>query len=512
MKQQLRALERDLRSNFPETRISTSTADRVIYSRDMWPRALIAVQAGSPKVFPPHVVVWPETVDEIATAVQVANRHAIPIVAWGGGSGVCGAAVASAGGIILDLKRMNRVEEISHEDLLGTAEAGIIGQHLEERLNLEGLTMGHFPASIYCSTLGGWVATRSAGQMSTRYGNIEEMVEGLEVVTGSGKRMFVDARADAQLFHALVGSEGTLAIICKVIVRLLRLPPRRSFYAYALPTVDHGVEALRRVMQLGLKPSVLRLYDQLDSFLAKTGGDELRGSGDRIKELIKSGLHGVGDNVRRRLLGLALNHAGQVHSIAGALSRRFNSTCRLIVGYEGERSEIEVEASLVHNELIKLGARGIGAEQGEAWYRNRYAVAFKQSPIFSAGAFVDTMEVAATWSNLLQVYNAVCHALSARAIVLAHFSHAYATGCSIYFTFSSSANSTEEAQTLYDELWNKGLAAAHDAGATISHHHGIGLNRAPFMKHEHGEALDLHRSFKCFFDPKNILNRGKLGL
>ena len=174
-------LASDLLSILPQERITQGSAERLVYSRDMWPRTLLAVRDNQPIISPPDFVVWPASAAEVAEIIRIARVHQVAVVAWGGGSGVCGGSMASRGGIIVDLKRMCALVDVSRENHLATFQTGIIGQTLEDQLNLHGLTLGHFPASIYISTLGGWLAARSAGQLSSRYGKIEDMVYGLEI-------------------------------------------------------------------------------------------------------------------------------------------------------------------------------------------------------------------------------------------------------------------------------------------------------------------------------------------
>jgi alkyldihydroxyacetonephosphate synthase len=186
--------------------------------------------------------------------------------------------------------------------------------------------------------------------------------------------------------------------------------------------------------------------------------------------------------------------------------------CLRIVGFEGERSLCEAEAGAATVELERAGGRDLGAGPGERWLRHRYAVSFRMSKVFDAGAFVDTMEVATSWDKLLELYRAVREAVSPLAFVMAHFSHAYVDGCSIYFTFAARGGSPAEAARKYDDIWRAGLGATANIGATLSHHHGIGLSKAPFMPAEHGAAMEIYRALKDVLDPQGIMNPGKMGL
>ncbi len=498
-------LSRELRSLFGD-RVSQGEADRLIYSRDLWPRALLAVRDNLPSVSPPDFIVWPESADELSELAKLAARRQLPLTPYGGGSGVCGGAMARAGGVIVDLKRMCRVIEISTLDHLGRFQAGINGQVLEDELNLRGLTLGHFPSSICCSTLGGWLAARSAGQLSSRYGKIEDMVESLQVVLGDGTVIELGAADQHGLGSAIVGSEGTLGFITEATMRVNPLPEYRIFRAYQLPRLPAGHEAMRRVMQRGLRPAVMRLYDEMDTLLARPAPErETRG---RIAEQ----LSGLTTELKRSLMRVALGRAGALSRVAEAVLPRVSAGCLLILGFEGEPAPVDAEAALAHAEVTAAGGADLGEEPGLHWYQNRYAVSYKMSPIYCSGSFVDTMEVATTWDRLADLYRTVRSALGRAAVVLAHFSHAYPEGCSIYFTFAAAAEDRARSEALYDEIWRQGLSAVLRAGGTISHHHGVGQSKAEFMSRELGGSMETHRQIKSVLDPANIMNPGKMGL
>jgi alkyldihydroxyacetonephosphate synthase len=501
----------DLLALLPAERVSQRSADRMIYSRDLWPKALLSLRDNKPSVHPPDAIVWPETTEEVVAIVRLARERLVPVVAWGGGSGVCGGAMATSGGIILDLKRMNRILDVSHADHLATLQAGILGQTLEDQLNLRGLTLGHFPASIYISTLGGWLAARSAGQLSSRYGKIEDMVEAIEVVLGDGRVLRCSNAEQPDLVPLFVGSEGTLGIITSATMRVHPLPDYRLFRAYEYPRLSAGCEAMRRVMQTGLRPAVLRLYDETDSLLARSSGQGTH-DGRSLLDAVTAQLPQTAFDLRQTLLRAALARAGMLSKIAEKLLPRLSGGCLLIAGYEGEPPLVDAEAAQCHAQLIAAGGRDLGEGPGLAWYSRRYAVSYKQSAVYAAGGLVDTMEVATTWDRLMPLYHEVRAALSSLALVLAHFSHAYSEGCSIYFTFAAAGDGRARSDSLYDEIWRRGLTAVLKAGGTISHHHGVGLSKAAFMAEEQGAALGVYRQIKSVTDPAGILNPGKMGL
>jgi alkyldihydroxyacetonephosphate synthase len=227
----------------------------------------------------------------------------------------------------------------------------------------------------------------------------------------------------------------------------------------------------------------------------------------RLVELAK------GKHLRRDAMHAALGNSQIVNRLVGTVAEKLaRRGCRLIVGLEGARIRTEVEAALTFHELEAAGARDRGEDPGWAWLRHRYAVSYRMSPMFRDGAFVDTMEVASSWEPLMDLYHSVRAAIGRHAVVMAHFSHAYPDGCSIYFTFAGTADDAAAAERLYDAIWRDGLDATTRVGGTISHHHGVGLLKAPFMAGEHREAMALFEAAKAALDPDGILNPGKMGL
>jgi alkyldihydroxyacetonephosphate synthase len=517
-------LVRELAALYPG-RVSTSPPDRVAYARDLWPRGLIGVAAGDVAPHPPDAVVWPTSTEEVAAIVRLCVRTGTPIVPFGAGSGVCGGALPIHGGLVVDLKRMRRLVALDATAGEATFEAGVIGDHLEHELNRRGHTMGHFPSSIMISTYGGWLAARSAGQLSTKYGKIEDMVRRLTFVDGRGEVHQLESGASPDLVQLIVGSEGTLGIITEATCTVHRMAEQRLYRGWSFARVPAGLEAIRRLLQRGLRPSVVRLYDELDSFLHRNERDnaaaehkaELKddAEGTSLAEwlamLTPKGKGAVAD-WKRRAVALGLARPDVLNKLTSRLLPYAQAGCLLIVGFEGESSLTEAEARVAAAELERAGGRDLGEGPGERWLRHRYSVSFRMSKAFDAGAFVDTMEVATSWDRLTELYQAVRAAVSPLAFIMAHFSHAYSDGCSIYFTFAARGATRAEAEQKYDAIWRAGLAATSQVGATISHHHGVGLSKAPFMAEEHGAGMVVYRAIKDVLDPSGILNPGKMGL
>ncbi len=451
---------------FGEGRVSWTSTDRLAYSRDLWPRLLLEARSGT--VHPqPAFVVWPETTEEISALLSWAQQARVPVTPWGGGSGVCGAALPAEGGIVLDTKRMERILSVDPISLTVTCQTGILGQHLEEALQAKGLTLGHFPSSLYCSTAGGWLATRSAGQLSSRYGKIEDMVIGVKAVLPDG-RVIRTGRAPRSatgpnLVQLLLGSEGTLAVITEATLAVNPLPEAHLSMAFVWDRISAGLDATRRIIQAGLRPAVVRLYDELDT-------------------------------------GIALKSQGL--EVSG---------CLLLLRFEGHPRLIQAEADLAKEILEKGGGKDLGPGPAEHWWQHRYSISYQQSPILSQeGTFLDTIEVAATWDRLETLYCSMREALAPLALVMAHFSHVYPQGASVYFTVVGKALGRE--LQAYDEVWRKAMETCVHAGGTISHHHGVGRLKAPWMGLEHGEGLEVMRAIKRVLDPSGILNPGNMGL
>jgi alkyldihydroxyacetonephosphate synthase len=497
-------------------RVSTTPPDRAAYARDLWPRGLIGVQAGNHATHPPDAVVWPTSTEEVAAIIRAAQKSGTPIVPFGAGSGVCGGTVPIKGGLVVDLKRMRALVDVDVENGAATVEAGILGEHLEHELNRRGVTLGHFPSSIMCSTFGGWLAARSAGQFSTRYGKIEDMVRRLTFVDGRGEIHELTAGQSPDVAQLVIGSEGTLGIITRATVTVRPLPEARLYRGWAFPRVTAGCEAIRRLLQRNLRPACVRLYDELDSFLHRGEKDHDRGVEEGALEkwlgMLTPQGKGLVDEWKRSAIGMLLRRPDLVNRVASTVLPYAQNGCLLIIGCEGDEKLAHAESRAIAAELERAGGRDLGEGPGKRWLQHRYAVSFRMQKVFDAGAFVDTMEVATSWERLDDLYRAVRDAVGPLAFIMAHFSHAYADGCSIYFTFASRGHNPADATRKYDQIWRAGLAAVAKVGATISHHHGVGLSKAPFMPEEHGQAMAIYHALKDVLDPSGIMNPGKMGL
>ena len=442
-------------------------------SRDWWPLAQRWALAGRAPARP-AVVVRPNDVPQLAAVLALADEEAIPVTVAGGRSGVCGGAVPVFGGIALDCLALAGLQEVDESSLLVTAGAGTFGPDLEAPLRERyGLSVGHLPQSIDLSTVGGWLACRGAGQYSTRYGKIEDLVAGLEVVLADGRLVRTGAMAGAgprsaagpDLTQLFVGSEGTLGVITAARLRAHPLPAAEVRRAWSFPSFAAGLEALRLTLRAGATPAVVRLYDAAES---------------------------------ARTLKVEDAHV-------------------LVALDEGEAALVEATMGVLGAACGKTGARELPERLVGTWLEHRNDVS-ALGAVTRAGLVVDTVEVAAPWSELPALYEEAVGALSSVEGCLAasaHESHAYPDGACLYFTFAGRGAAPDDdgwASAYYAASWDAVMGAARRHGASISHHHGIGLVRGPYLEDALGEGFGVLRQLKEALDPRGILNPGKLGL
>jgi len=432
-------------------------------SRDWWPQAMIWALDGQVAA-KAAAVVSPTSADQVASVLALCNEARIPVTAAAGRSGVCGASVPIHGGVVLDLCGLHGVVDVDRTSLVLDVSPGTFGDHLEHTLRTDhGLTLGHWPQSVALSTVGGWLACRSAGQLSTRYGKIEDMVLGLDVVLADGRQISTGgaprAAVGPDLNQLFVGSEGTLGIITGARLRLHPAPTHERRAAYGFASFADGVDAMRRILQSGGTPAVLRLYDPAEA-------DRTYKTGDRAL---------------------------------------------LLVLDEGDLAT--VDASM---ELVAEACRDAHHEDSAHvahWLEHRNDVAALEA-LISRGYVVDTMEVVGRWRDLPGIYDATTAALrgiEGTVAASAHQSHSYTDGGCLYFTFAAQVE-PDDRDRYYRAAWDAGTAAVLANGGALSHHHGVGLNRSRFVAEALGPAFDVLVATKAALDPNGILNPGKLGL
>jgi alkyldihydroxyacetonephosphate synthase len=439
---------------------------RIDAGRDWWPLAVVwAVEGVVPAC--PAAVVRPATPVEVAAVLEVCARFRVPVTAAGGRSGVCGGSVPAFGGVALDMTGLAGIVGVDRRSGLVDVRAGTFGHVLEETLRgTHQLTLGHHPQSIGLSTVGGWLACRSAGQYSTRYGKIEDMVVGLDVALADGRLIRTGGLAPRaamgpDLTQLFVGSEGTLGVITGARFRAHSIPAVERGAAFAFADFDVGLEACRRILRRGATPAVLRLYDQTES--------------------------------------------KQSFGAVGAV---------LIAVDEGDAVLIEAVMRVVAEECGSAEPLDDGVVGRWLDHRNDLP---PLEALVRGGIVADTIEISASWTALPVIYHDAVEALAAiegTLAVSAHQSHAYADGACLYFTFAGqpAAPAGAGAEAYYRQAWDAVMAATQTAGGAISHHHGVGLNRARYLPGAMGPSFDVLSAVKATLDPAGVLNPGKLGL
>jgi alkyldihydroxyacetonephosphate synthase len=439
----------------------------------------------------PDAVALPSDAGQVAKVLSACAEHRVAVVPFGGGTSVVGGVEPVRDGfpalVSLDLSRLASTVEVDRTSLTARLDAGLFGPEAERRLGEEGVTLGHFPQSFEYSTVGGWVATRSAGQASTGYGRIDELVEGLRCVTPAGElgtKTVPASAAGPSLRELVVGSEGVLGVICEATLRVRPLPRARRYEGWSFAGFAEGCDAFRVMEQAGAAADVNRLSDADETRLTMALGS----SGTTTEKL------------GRRYLRMR----GHEHG------------CIAILGFEGEEEELEDRRRRAAGLLRAGGGVALGHRPGDAWRRSRYAGPYLRDELMDRGVFVETLETATSWSNLEQLHGAVGEALrstlSGRGtppLVMCHVSHLYPSGASLYFTFLAKQEEDALAQ------WRAAKTAASEAivagGGTITHHHAVGRDHRQWITAEAGElGIEVLRAAKERLDPAGIMNPGKL--
>ena len=436
----------------------------------------------------PDAILRPTDADGVEAVLSTCAAAGVAVVPYGGGTSVVGGLDADAGAhdavVSLDLAHLRSVK-LDVTSLTATLGPGLSGPDAEAALQARGATIGHFPQSFEQATIGGFAATRSAGQASSGYGRFDEIVTSIELTAPTGRlrtRQTPHTAAGPSLRELVLGSEGTLGVITEVSCRVRPAPRERHYEGWMAEGFEAGREIVRDLAQHHEAPDVLRLSDE----------EETRVSLD---------LAGT-EGLRKRALDTYLS------------LRRRQGGCLMICGWEGEPESVRRRRSLSQTRLRLGGAVPLGASAGRSWDRNRYGGPYLRDELMNLGVMVETLETSHTWSRLDELYRAVTGALRGvlgeRSIVMCHVSHAYPDGASLYFTFFARARRGAEL-----EQWREAKTAACEAivaaEGTITHHHAVGRDHAPYMRAEVGElGLDALRAVRERLDPAGIMNPGKL--
>ena len=451
-----------LRPIVGDEHVSQQESDLISYSLDYWLYGIFLSQKGELPALP-AAVVSPASAAQIQEILKCANEFNVPVTPFGGGSGVLGGAIPLHGSIILNLQRMNRFLDLDEVSLVAECEAGIMGANLELQLQQRGYSAGNVPQSLFCSTLGGWISTRAAGQFSTKYGKIEDMVLGMEVVLPDGSLLNIKPvprrSVGPSLQDLFLGGEGALGIVTRATLSVHPLPRRTIKQSFVFPSIETAVDVVRQVLRAEARPAVVRIFDEAESerYFPKIG-----------------------------------------------------SKVTTIFISEGEPDYVAVDGKTIRRISRENGARSAGEEPVNIWLQKRFDIGL--GPVLmQLGGVVDTIEVSALFKDAARLYRDMVASMKAVEGVLevsGHYSHFYPEGACLYVTF---AGMPQDPMRYYRDSWDAAMAATLKNSGSISHHHGVGFWRMQYMTQELGATgVELLRSIKEALDPNGILNRGKL--
>jgi alkyldihydroxyacetonephosphate synthase len=448
--------------------VSTASDDLFRHSGDWWPLLPKSSQAER-RAHLPSAVVRPRSRADVSRILAFAAEKNLPVVPFGAGSGVTGAAVPAAPAVSLDMQELNSIVIFEPENLRITVEAGMKGGVLENWLNERNMTLGHYPQSLHLSTVGGWVSTTASGTFSSKYGGIESLILGIEVVLMSGETMTFRpvprAANGPRLLQLFVGAEGSLGVITTVTLKVFPRPADRRAIAFAPRTIEDGVVTIRRFFECHLQPALIRLYDEIE-------GAPLFSS--------------IGETRTQPLLLLCC---------------------------EGLPSIVKAEAEALTEIAMNHGAEPVDAAVVRHWENGRYNAEWYAIGNAGANRIADSIEVSASWSEVAPLYRDVMAAIAPLCTKsMGHVSHCYSTGASIYFICFLEHEDPATLRRHYASLWATIMDRTLAHGGSISHHHGIGLARADTLHRELGDVHRLLQTIKDAVDPRGLLNPGKFGL
>ena len=435
------------------------------HSFDTWPVSVKWKNQGK-QIFPPDVVVRPRNTQQISSLLKWATENKVPVTPWGGGSSVTGQPLALKGGISLDMSAMDKIISLNDKSLVVKVQAGKFGDKLEEELNQKGYTLNHSPQSLDRSTVGGWLSTRAMGQFSSRYGGMEDLMICFSVVLPTGELVETMnvPRGDVgpDLRHIFMGAEGTLGVITEATLKIFPLPVFQKFETVTFDNVEAGVNVMRNIMRKDIRPFLVRFYDEIES-----------------------------------------HHAMQDKSF---------KKCVMFLGFQGVEAIAMAEYDAVIDLCKAEGGELLGPAATEAWMGRRYDFSTVENLLDEKGGLAETIEIAHFWDQILDTYYELKEACTPYADeVFSHFSHIYPQGTSLYIILlgKDSDDATAEANLL--KVWDIVMRICLKNGAAISHHHGAGLARGPYIADSLGSSMQVLHRIKKEFDPAGIMNPGKLG-
>ncbi len=450
---------------------SCNLGQKLAYGTDyFWLSRMVVDKGGEPAL--PDYVVRPGSAEEVSKVLKIANYYKLPVQTWGGGSGSQGGALPMAGGIILDIKRMDKLLDIDTVSGTISCETGMIFQTLEWYANERGYSVMHIPSCLTCCTVGGALAHNGIGILSTKYGKIDDQCLSLEVVLPNGdiiNTLPVPKHSSGpNLMPLFLGSEGTLGIMTKAKFKMVRLPEVRRHHAFLFPDISVGYKACREIVQT-VKPSLMRLFDEAEtvSIIKKVIGFEKKGS----------------------FMNLSV---------------------------EGNAKIVDCEEEIILGICEKYNAEYLGTEYGEKWFENRITF-FYPGYIMNNPQMFGTLDTISTYDNIEKIYWAMKKAIEDNfpgVRFISHSSHWYDWGAMNYsrFIMDDPPEDIDECVRLHNQIWNAGVRAALDNGGVINDHHGVGLKLGRFMKEAYGPAMQVLEGIKKTLDPNGIMNPYKMGL
>ncbi len=464
--------------------VSTTAESRIRHAAGRGYLDLVRLRRGDLR-YAPDAVLSPAVPAEINDVLAVCAEHGVAVIPFGGGTSVVGGVTpVSRPAVALDLGRLDRLVEVDPVSMTATLQAGMRGPEVEQALRAHGFTLGHFPQSFRYSTVGGWLATRSAGQASAGYGRADDLVVGLRCATPVGELVLGRGPASAagpRLLDLLVGSEGVYGVITEATVVVRPAPEHTRYEGWSFPDLPTGIAAFRALAQRlgpGVMPDVCRLSDP-----AETQASVL--------------LAGAGRAARAYLALRGHRHG-----------------CRAVLGWEGTGGEVGWRRRAAVRLIREHGGTPLGTAPGRAWLHGRYDAPYLRDTLLDHGVLAETVETATSWSQLPLLYErirtALTTALGERALVLTHVSHLYRSGASLYTTVLAEQDADDPVGQ-----WTKAKRAVTDAimagGGTLTHHHAVGADHAAWLPAEVGEVgMTALRAVKQALDPAGVLNPGVL--
>jgi alkyldihydroxyacetonephosphate synthase len=456
-----------------EEHIRVDETSRLVYSTDWSWMPQMWLDRGQ-RLPTPDYIVHPADAREISEILLIANKYRIPVIPWGGGSGTQGGAAPVFGGIIVDTKRLDQILEIDEKSLTVTAQAGINGTQLEWALNQKGLMLPHYAASSNCATLGGYLAPRGTGTISTKYGKAEDLVLGMEIVLPTGEIIRTPPvpkhAAGPDWPRLFLGAEGTFGIITEATMQLDYLPEARLLRALLFESLSDAIEAGRLIMQKRLEPFVIRLYDPAST-------------ATQVRNILGYDFHGA----------------------------------YVVMGFDGDPEIAALQEQKALEIALAHGAQDLGRERGEKWWEHRYDFYYPPKSLKLPWMY-GTTETVSTFDKIERIYWAEKQAVEEgfaewNVQFIGHFSHWFHWGTMLYsrFIIEQPPQDAEEALRLHNRVWNAAMTAVMENGGLINEHHGVGLKLGRFMRRQYGDAWDYVTRLKRATDPNGIMNPGKTG-